>query len=470
MTTDNSRSTSKIRIRKAALFAALLVIVVSLVWPGSLFAATGEERDTIKPIGDINAEAPKIKAKGAAMYSLQLDQFVYSKNENEKIDPYSITKALTCYLALENLDPEQVVTASAKSTQVYENGTTIYLKEGEKMTVKDLVYGAMLESGNDAAYALGEAVAGSEEAFAELMNKTVSEWGCSDTHFVNANGWKNKNHYTTAHDMAIITKNCFGNELLREISNTEEYTIPATNLSGARKCGNYMIKSTEGCEGITCGKTGSWDEDDCSIIVGFTREGLDEVIVLLGDTKKSRRKDVSKLIEFSKAVTPGFIVSETGDVVQTVKVRHGEFTKVGLAVDGPTVAYPKSTRASDIKIEIETEDLEAPLTRGAQAGTYTVMVDGVQVGQHALLITEDIKTGWLPSYLYISNEQTILIGKWLGAGLAVILLLVLITRPGRKRKKAKKIKEPKKLKEPKKEAPKKKKKEPEYQGKHFAGK
>ena len=426
-------------LKTAALILALLVMLLTSVSQAALASESSGplELCEITPVGDVNTVPPEITAKSAAMYSIELEDFVFAKDADKKYDPYSITKALTCYIALENLDPEAVHTASEKAAQVYENGTTIFLKAGEKMTIKDLVYGAMLESGNDAAYALGEAVAGSEKDFAELMNKTVRDWGCNDTNFVNANGWKNKNHYTTAHDMAIIARKCFSNETLAEISRTKTYTIPATNLSAERELKNYTLHTVSKAKGVTYGKTGSWDEDDCSIILGFAKEGLNEIIVLLKDTKTGRKSDVLKLIDFSDKVTPGFLVSNVGDIVEIAKVRHGEFTEVGLTVDGKTYAYPASKRAEDIKVEIRADKLEAPLTKGDKAGTYTVYCNGEVVGEHSLIITEDIKTGWLPSYLYISNHETIVIAEYLAGILVLLFLLIVIIKKAAKRRKPK---------------------------------
>ena len=251
----------------------------------------------VDPVGDLNAEAPEIKADCAVLYSLDLGEFVYSKNADKRTDPYSTTKILTCWLALENLDKEQVVTVSEEAAQVYEAGTTIWLKPGEKMRVIDLVYGAMMESGNDAAYALGEAVSGSEAEFAELMNKTVAEWGCKDTHFVNPNGWQNKDHYSTVHDMAVITTKCLENKELMDISITKSYTAPATNLTEARKMKNWFLGAIDNDDIMTCGKTGSWSEDDCGFVASFTEDGLSEVMVVLGDTEKGRAEDAKILAE-----------------------------------------------------------------------------------------------------------------------------------------------------------------------------
>ena len=209
-----------IMIRRA-LAVALLLIVLMIALPGK--ASTSFDRGLIKPYGNPEAKEPELKADGAALYSLDLDRHVFEKNPDKKIDPYSITKILTCYLAIENLDPDKVVTIKKSNEDLnYVDGSHIMLLPGEKVSVNDLLHGTMLSSANDAAYALAEAVSGSEKNFAELMNKQAEEWGCTNTHFVNPNGWKNKNHYTTAHDMVIITARCFENEKLRELSMEKE--------------------------------------------------------------------------------------------------------------------------------------------------------------------------------------------------------------------------------------------------------
>ena len=446
--TDNRRKTG-IKRMKAALLSVLLLIVLST---GVLaYAAEDTDKATeasaaaepvkcasgvlVMPIGDLDAEAPEIAANSAAMYSLDMNRPVYGKNEEKIAEPYSTTKLLTCWLALENLDPGKVVTASEESTQVYENGTTIWLKPGEKITVRDLVYGAMLESGNDAAYALGEAVAGSEAAFADLMNKTVKEWGCNDTHFVNANGWKNDDHYSTAHDMAIITARCLENEMLRDISMTKSYTAKETNLSAAREMKNYFLHTEKNLKGLTGGKTGSWEDDDCSVVASFKRQGLKEVLVLLKATKKGRPKDSASLIEFSHVVTPGFALPAEGSTVETAWIRHGERTRAALTADKVTYAYPAENDAGDITTEIVYDRLEAPLSKGDVVGEFLVYADDKLIGKRKLVMAEDVDTGWLPSYLYISNKATRII---LGVFAAFVLLILVLRTINKKKRQARK--------------------------------
>lgn len=411
----------RIRYRRAAIVLSLLLIVVYAAGNVLLAAAgTGSSynRKLISGIGDPNAKAPDIQAESAALYSLDLDRMVYEKNADYMLAPYSITKLLTCYLALENLDPEEEVTVSENACEKLEDGMLMELHPGEKIKVIDLLYAAMMMSANDGATALGEAVSGDIKSFSDLMNKTVAEWGCEGTHFVNANGWDNRDHYTTARDMAIITKNCLENDKLREISMQKYYTVPATNKSEPLLMESALLKTMSDNKLITGGKTGSWDTDKCSIALEFTDKGLSGVIVLLNDDTKNRPKDAVKLMQFSHEVTPGFRVTKKGDPVCSAWVKHGKDTRVKLTADRETVAYPKTESEKSIKVKTKVNKLKAPVKKGDEAGTFTVYANGQVVNKGKLIVSEDVETGLPLSYLYISDHSSLL--------LAVVIVLILI--------------------------------------------
>ena len=422
--TGKRYSKKKVRIdyRKAARALALLILVLAIVLsylPVALGKGMAYDRSLIKTCGDLGAKAPGIRAQSAIMYSTDLDMPVYEKNADQRMEPYSITKILTCYLALENLDPDTELTASKNACRVLEDGMELELEPGETSRALDLVYAAMMMSANDATIVLGEGVSGSEKKFVELMNKTIQRWGCKDTNFVNTNGWQHKKHYTTARDMAIITKHCFENEQLREIALTKKYTMPATNKSGKLKMENALLKATDNLEGLTFGKTGSWSESQCTITLGFKESGLSAIIVLLGDTAKGRTADPRTLIKAAHDLTPGFIVTDSDKNVCNTWVRHGVKSKVSLDTKGLRYAYPKNQRASGIKVKTEIDILEAPVKKGEKVGKFYIYANKQEVGEGYLYAGEDIETGWLPSYLYVSNRTTVF------AGVIIVLILLL---------------------------------------------
>ncbi|MBR0469040.1 MAG: D-alanyl-D-alanine carboxypeptidase [Mogibacterium sp.] len=428
MTEKHAKQTEKkkkIRIDygKAARALALLILLVTVVF-SYLPAALGKgimnyDRDLIRPSGELGSKAPGIRAETAIMYSLDLDMPVYEKNADKKMPPYSMTKILTGYLALENLDPDEVLTASENATRELKDGMELELEPGEKAKVIDLVYALMMMSANDGAIVLAEGVSGTEKAFVDLMNETVKEWGCENTHFVNTNGWENKDHYTTARDMAIITKNCLENEKLKEISMTKEYVFPATNMSDDLEMDNALLKSTDNFKLITGGKTGTWSETECTVALEFEDSGLSSVIVLMGDTAKGRAKDPRTLAEAAHDLTPGFVVTDSDKGVCKAWVRHGVKPTMSLDVSGLRYAYPKNQKASGVKVKTEVDLLDAPIAKGDKVGKYYIYANKEQVGQGYLYAGEDIEKGWLPSYLFISNKATLL------AGSAILLVLLL---------------------------------------------
>ena len=423
--TENNRTKTKKRVRikyrRAAILLSLLILVIFTavsVITASAGAGSSYDRSLLTGIGDPNAKAPDIKAQSAALYSLDLDRMVYEKNADYMLAPYSITKLLTCYLALENLDPDEEVTISKTACVELEDGMMMELEPGERIKVIDLVYAAMMMSANDGATALGEAVSGDIKSFSDLMNKTVQEWGCESTHFVNANGWDDRDHYTTARDMAIIAKNCLGNEKLKEISLQKKYTVPATNKSKPLFMINALLKTMNANGLITGGKTGSWTEDKCSIAFEFRDGSISGVVVLLEDDQENRPKDAVKLMAFSHKVTPGFRVTKKGDEVCEAWVKHGKKTRVKLLADRQTAAYPKTESEKSIKVKTNVNKLKAPLRKGDRAGTYTVYANGQAVSKGRLLVAEDVEKGLPLSYLYISDHSCLL--------LAIVIAMIII--------------------------------------------
>ncbi len=393
MRADRYKENDRKRILRAAVIVALLLIVAiggAVMLPEYRVVNSSYDRSVITATGDPNAAAPEIKAKAAAMYSLDLDRMVYEKNATEHIAPYSTTKILTCYLALENLDPGQMIPASENACTFLDEGMLMELVPGEEVSALDLVYAAMMMSANDGATALAEAVSGDVASFADLMNKTAAEWGCTDTHFVNANGWAHKDHYTSARDMAIITKKCLENDTLREISMTKYYTVPATNKGEELFMENALLKTMDDLKIITGGKTGSWEADQCAITLEFTEDGLSDVIVLLDDTMTDRPKDVLKLVSYAHEVTPGFRVSKKGEEVCKTKVRYGKTHSVRLEASADTYAYPADEKADSIIVKTKVAELEAPVKKGDKAGTYKAYCNDKFAGGGDLIVSKDV--------------------------------------------------------------------------------
>ena len=253
----------------------------------------------------------EILCKKAIVMDLDSGNVLYSKDAFEKVYPASTTKILTAILTIENLDINKSIVVSenaVKSTPEY--SSVMGVKAGELFTVKELLYGLMLPSGNDAAIVLAEAVSGTEEKFVELMNEKAKEIGCLNTHFTNPHGFHDDNHYTTAYDMALITKYALKNKDFREIIETKSIEIKATNMTNtARKFVNtnkLVNKDYEGTyyyEYATAGKTGFTDEARGTLVTYGKKDDKNVLIAVFDGTQLTnnevRYKDAKNLFEYT---------------------------------------------------------------------------------------------------------------------------------------------------------------------------
>ena len=219
-------------------------------------------------------------AKSMVVLETKNNTILYSKNQNEKLPMASTTKIITALTVIENCDNlDKEITIPLKATLV--EGSSIYLKEGEILTIRQLLYGLMLQSGNDAATALAlEFGNGSVEDFAKLMNETAQKYGAMDSNFVTPHGLDDKNHYTTAKDLAIITSGALKSKVFKEIVSTKVYKIDATENCKARTIinKNKLLSSLEGCVGV---KTGYTSKAGRCLVSACERNGMEVVCVVL---------------------------------------------------------------------------------------------------------------------------------------------------------------------------------------------
>lgn len=264
---------------------------------------------------------PDLYSNAAVLIDADSGYILASKNGSQRIYPASTTKVLTSILAIENLDIDSPIVVTKSGVNIPWDSSKVYLKEQEVMSVRNLLYCTLITSGNDAANMLGEAVSGSIDKFVELMNKKALELGCKNTHFANAHGYHNKDHYTTAEDMGIILRYAMQNDTFRQICETKKYTVPKTNLSEQRDLTNTnrLILSKEESpyafpyKYALGGKTGYTSEAG-RCLVGWAKNGEKTLIccVFGGPTegKEDRRYlDCVSLFEY------GFNNFENTDII-----------------------------------------------------------------------------------------------------------------------------------------------------------
>ncbi|WP_100488135.1 D-alanyl-D-alanine carboxypeptidase family protein [Sporolactobacillus pectinivorans] len=230
--------------------------------------------------GQAWGEGPSVSAQSAVLIDQSSGRELFEKNSHEKLPIASITKVMTAILAIESGKMNQMVTVSDRAIKT--EGSSLYLKAGERLHLKDLVYGLMLRSGNDASLAIAEAVAGSEQGFAFMMNEKAQELGMQDTHFTNPNGLENSDHYSTASDMAVLTRYAMENQYFRKIAGTRSYRAAATNKEGVRvwKNKNKMLSLYQYATG---GKTGFTKKAGRTLISTASQGNMSLIAVTLND-------------------------------------------------------------------------------------------------------------------------------------------------------------------------------------------
>lgn len=243
---------------------------------------------------------PTISARSAVVLDADTGKIVYSKNSHYKRDPASTTKLLTALVVVEHLRLNDMVTVT--KTAANTGGSTANLKTGEKMKVKDLLYAALLPSGNDAAVALAIGVSGSKSKFSVLMNQKAKALGCRESNFSNPHGWKASTHYSSAYDMALITKAAMENATIKKVCSTEMYRLAKTNKQKSRyvATSNYFVanKKYEN-PGVFAGKTGTWEWNNAALASACEQKGRIMYAVVLRDTTSGRYESTNKILKYS---------------------------------------------------------------------------------------------------------------------------------------------------------------------------
>lgn len=245
---------------------------------------------------------PEISAQSAILMDANTGVILYSKNIHEKLYPASITKILTCLLAIENGNLDDMVPFSHEAVfSVPYDGSNMGMDAGESITLEECLYGIMVASANEVANAVAEYVGGTIDDFIDMMNDYAAELGCTDSHFVNSNGLFDENHYTSAYDLATISRAFFQNELLCKISNTARYHFEASATQPDDFYKNNKHKLINGemfYDGIVGGKTGYTDEARQTLVTCAEQNGMKLICVVFKEESPSQFTDTVELFDY----------------------------------------------------------------------------------------------------------------------------------------------------------------------------
>ena len=219
-----------------------------------------------------------VGARSSAVYNPDTKSFLYQNNADARLPMASTTKIVTALIAIETLDLDEIISVPKEAVGI--EGSSLYLSENDKLTVKDLIYGVLLQSANDAATVLALRISGSILGFAEKMTERVIAIGANDTKFENPHGLDSKEHYTTAHDLSLIAAEALNNQTFREISGTYKYSFKIGENTRVVVNHNKLLKSYDGCIGV---KTGFTKKSGRCLVSAAEKDGVTLVAVTLDD-------------------------------------------------------------------------------------------------------------------------------------------------------------------------------------------
>lgn len=383
---------------------------------------------------------PDIRSTSAILIHEGSGRVFYEKDADAKAYPASTTKIMTALLAAENLDPQAVLTASETAIDIDRDGSNIGVLNGEEMTVEQYLYGLLVASANDAANVLAEAVAGDIPSFVEKMNARAAELGMTGTHFVNAHGYHDANHYTTARDLSKLAIEVMKHDLLRTIVGTTQYEIPPTNKYLETRIlsnGNCLVNPYrnhryvyEGAAGIKTGHT----SDAGSCLVSYAkRNGIGFFCVTLNAPVEyeGNFSFLDSIALFNHGYN-NYSLKAISDINEIVSVHEVKWAKgndqVILSAKEPLeVLLPKRYDSDKLTKEVFTEErIAAPVKQGDVLGRLVYSYDGQEIGSVDLVATKDVKRSILK--MIFSTLWGLIFNAWVITPLAIIVAILLLRR------------------------------------------
>ncbi len=379
------------------------LIVIFLAW---LFCIT------ISSLVFAKSEEPNLISQSAILVDTKTGKILYGKNQNEKMYPASTTKIITAILTLENCHLDEMVTISYDTVMSIPDGySSAYLQIGEELTVEQLLELLLVHSANDAANALAQYVGGSVESFVSMMNTKVNELGLYHTHFTNAFGMHDENHYSTAQDLANIMKYCIKNEDFRRLSGKASCAIPSTNKSDIRRYSstNSLIipNSKDYYPYLTCGKTGYTSQaGDCLVSCSY-KDNLELICVILGgktinDNTSTRFSETKTLFQYGYDNYSIETLLNLNDKVTTLEVKNGtkDTKNLDLLANSSICALVENTvleKELNYTINLK-EDIKAPIEQGDKLGTVFYTINGIEY-KAELIASHSVEKSKLLSYI-----------------------------------------------------------------------
>lgn len=334
----------------------------------------------------------EVNAKAAVLMEGATGQILMAMNENEQLYPASVTKIMSMILICEALDAGKINltdTVAATENACAKGGSQIWLEPGEEMTVDDLLKATAVYSANDACTLLGEVVAGSEEAFVQMMNEKAQQLGMSNTHFVNCTGLDDttEEHLTTAYDIALMSRELLKHDIIKNYS-----TIWMDSLRGGETQLVNTNKLVRTYKGITGLKTGTTDKAGCCVSATAERDGLSLIAVVLGsDNSNDRFNGAKAMLDWGFANYECYTPTITEEELPEISVLGALQEKMTPALPEFSPILVARGQSSAITVEITTvENVKAPVEAGQKVGSIRFFAEEEVLCEYDLLCGEDI--------------------------------------------------------------------------------
>jgi D-alanyl-D-alanine carboxypeptidase (penicillin-binding protein 5/6) len=338
--------------------------------------------------------APQIAAKAYLVIDAQTGKVIASHNADERFPPASLTKMMTSYIAeyelnKGNISEDDLVLVSEKAWRT--EGSRMFIKEGTQVKLGDLLRGIIIQSGNDASVAMAEHIAGSESAFADLMNQHAQQLGMTNTHYMNATGWPAEGHFASAMDLAKLAKAIIHDFPGRYSIYSEKY-FTYNDIRQPNR--NKLLWRDNTVDGI---KTGHTDEAGFCLVASAERDGMRLISVVMGtSSEEARAQETQKLLAYAFRYYRTEKLFDGGEVRKEAQVWGGtaDQVKLGLKEDFVVTIPRNQTGSIDAVMEIN-ETIEAPVSEGQEYGTVRVTINGEEVASAPLVALESVEEGGL---------------------------------------------------------------------------
>ncbi len=316
----------------------------------------------------------RTKAKQAAILDLDSDSFIFEHNADEQMVPASMSKLMTLYVTFDHLkagiiNMEDKFQVSRKAWE--RKGSSMYLREGQYVTIKELLLGIIVASGNDASITLAEGISGSEENFVDEMNNTAKELGLSNSHFANASGWPDQNHFMSAKDIAILSKRIF-TDFPEYYEFFSTHSLTYNGITQQNK--NSLLFHDIGIDGL---KTGYTSADNYGIAVSAKQNNRRIFAVVNGlNSATERIQEAKKLVLYSFNHFNTEKVFAKNSIIEETNVLYGKARKIGMTVKDDLVITYNNKLCNKIRIEYK-DMIPAPIKKDQEIGKIYIKIPGI---------------------------------------------------------------------------------------------